>query len=409
MQNPQDQHNLLSSEVLEGKNCEVLGCKRGELFSQVIIEERRIMETTTNDLSGEPSEGRSSVQEKSSAENSPSPSPNKPEQRKAIFTKGKKRKKPDKDLNAPKAPLTGYVRFLNEHREKVRAENQDLPFHEVTKILGNMWSQLPSQQKQGYLEEAEKDKERYMKELELYQQTDAYKNFVARQKAMKKNDREGVNGTEGGNDDLFCSACNLYFNSPHNKREHMSGKKHFAVISSQMDRAEKQDKANGKDAQEAKKVDQPTESQSLQIPLDGDIPIFTEEFLNYNKARENELRKLRKVNTEFEEQNAILSKHIENMKKGIDKLDGERKEQQNEISALQRHLAKLRQVISRSFSDVQIPGENDPITLESVDTFVAKLQQYIQENSKENLELTAKIKDIITSLDYPDCLKDVNS
>lgn len=65
-----------------------------------------------------------------------------------IFTKGKKRKKPDKDLNAPKAPLTGYVRFLNEHREKVRAENQDLPFHEVTKILGNMWSQLPSNQKQ---------------------------------------------------------------------------------------------------------------------------------------------------------------------------------------------------------------------------------------------------------------------
>ena len=64
----------------------------------------------------------------------------------------------------------------------------------------------------------------------------------------------------------------------------MSGKKHFAVISSQMDRAEKQDKANGKDAHEAKKVDEPTESQSLQIPLDGDIPIFTEEFLNYNKG-----------------------------------------------------------------------------------------------------------------------------
>ncbi|KAL9985554.1 hypothetical protein ACROYT_G007975 [Oculina patagonica] len=111
------------------------------------------METADGDLTGEKqSDGRSSVQERSSAENSPSASPNKPdqrpEQRKTIFTKGKKRKKPDKDLNAPKAPLTGYVRFLNEHREKVRAENQDLPFHEVTKILGNMWSQLPAQQKQ---------------------------------------------------------------------------------------------------------------------------------------------------------------------------------------------------------------------------------------------------------------------
>lgn len=366
------------------------------------------METAgDSDLTGEKhNEARSSVQDKSSAENSPSASPNKPEQKpeqkKTIFSKGKKRKKTDKDLNAPKAPLTGYVRFLNEHREKVRAENQNLPFHEVTKILGNMWSQLPSQQKQAYLEEAEKDKERYMKELEVYQQTDAYKNFVARQKAMKKG--EDVNGAEG-NDDLFCSACNLYFNSPHNKREHMSGKKHLAVVSSQMDKSEKhEEKTNGRDSSDTKKVEETSDSQPLQIPLDGDIPIFTEEFLNYNKARENELRKLRKVNTEFEEQNAILSKHIENMKKGIDKLEGERKEQQNEISALQRHLARLRQIISRSFVDIQIPGVTDPLTSETVDSFVAKLQQYIQENSKENLELTSRIKDIIASLDYPNCL-----
>lgn len=130
-------------------------------------------------------------------------------------------------------------------------------------------------------------------------------------------------------------------------------------------------------------------------------------YSNIISARENELRKLRKVNTEFEEQNAILSKHIENMKKGIDKLEGERKEQQGEINALQRHLAKLRQVISHSFIDIQIPGETAPITLESVDSFVAKLQQYIQENSKENLELTSKIKDIIASLDYPKWVKSI--
>lgn len=37
-----------------------------------------------------------------------------------------------------------------------------------------------------YLEEAEKDKERYMKELEEYQQTDAYKAFMTKQKALRK-------------------------------------------------------------------------------------------------------------------------------------------------------------------------------------------------------------------------------
>jgi hypothetical protein len=53
-----------------------------------------------------------------------------------------------KDTNAPKAPLTGYVRFLNEHREKVRQEKPELPFYEITKILGTMWSQMPQEQKQ---------------------------------------------------------------------------------------------------------------------------------------------------------------------------------------------------------------------------------------------------------------------
>ena len=66
----------------------------------------------------------------------------------------------------------------------------------------------------------------------------------------------------------------------------MSGKKHFAVISSQMDRAGRQleKTTNGKDTSESKKVEDPSENQSQQIPLDGDIPIFTEEFLNYNKG-----------------------------------------------------------------------------------------------------------------------------
>lgn len=66
----------------------------------------------------------------------------------------------------------------------------------------------------------------------------------------------------------------------------MSGKKHFAVVSSQMDKSEKHvEKANGRDSSDAKKVEENSDSQPLQIPLDGDIPIFTEEFLNFNKGK----------------------------------------------------------------------------------------------------------------------------
>ena len=71
-----------------------------------------------------------------------------PDKRKGGWPKGKKRKKLMKDENAPRQPLTGYVRFLNERREKVRTDNANLSFSEITKLLGAEWSKLPQHEKQ---------------------------------------------------------------------------------------------------------------------------------------------------------------------------------------------------------------------------------------------------------------------
>ncbi|KAB0385956.1 hypothetical protein FD755_000912 [Muntiacus reevesi] len=71
-----------------------------------------------------------------------------------------KRKKPLRDSKAPKSPLTGYVRFMNQRREQLRAKRPEVPLPEITRMLGNEWN---------------RDKERYMKELEQYQKTEAYK------------------------------------------------------------------------------------------------------------------------------------------------------------------------------------------------------------------------------------------
>lgn len=68
--------------------------------------------------------------------------------KKGGWPKGKKRRKTFRDTNAPKAPLTGYVRFLNEQREKVRTEHPELNFPEVTKLLGAQWSKLSVEEKQ---------------------------------------------------------------------------------------------------------------------------------------------------------------------------------------------------------------------------------------------------------------------
>lgn len=60
-----------------------------------------------------------------------------------------------KDSNAPKAPLTGYVRFMNDRREQLRAERPDVPFPEITRMLGNEWSKLPPEEKQVSGEESD--------------------------------------------------------------------------------------------------------------------------------------------------------------------------------------------------------------------------------------------------------------
>lgn len=56
--------------------------------------------------------------------------------------------------NGSKAPVTGYVCFLNEWCEHIRMCHLDLPFPEITKMLGVEWSKLQPTEKQWYLDKA---------------------------------------------------------------------------------------------------------------------------------------------------------------------------------------------------------------------------------------------------------------
>ena len=91
---------------------------------------------------------------------------------------------------------------------------------------------------------------------------------------------------------------------------------------------------------------QESNSHSMAVSNDNsgsfDIPIFTEEFLNHNRARELELRQLRKQTSEFEEQNAVLGKHIDSMKSAISKLEVETVQQRQSNAGFQQQLDMLR-------------------------------------------------------------------
>uniref|UniRef100_A0A0B6YBP2 HMG box domain-containing protein n=1 Tax=Arion vulgaris TaxID=1028688 RepID=A0A0B6YBP2_9EUPU len=262
-----------------------------------------------------------------------------PSKRKGGWTKGKKRKKIVKDTNAPKQPLSGYLRFLTERREQFRQEKPNLSFAEMSKQLGNEWSNLGPHEKQRYLDEAEREKEKYMKDLEAYQKTDSYKTF---RQQFEKKVKDDVENTD------------------------MMGLQAVGV--------------------------EEEESGTF------DIPIFTEEFLDHNKARDAELRQLRKQTTELEEQNAILSKHTDNMRQAVDRLELDAAQQRQTNQALSVHLDALRACLTTSFSSVPLPGTGELPTLDTIDTYMAKLHSLILDSPQENEHLIATVREIVGTI-----------
>ncbi|XP_044135785.1 high mobility group protein 20A isoform X1 [Bufo gargarizans] len=267
-----------------------------------------------------------------------------PRPRRGGWTKGRKRKRSPRDNNAPKAPLTGYVRFMNERREQLRTERPDVPFPEITRIVGSEWSKLPAEEKQRYLDEAERDKERYTKELQQYQKTEAYRSYSRKAQSRQKGRQQRQEGSR--------------------------------TISSD-----------------------PEKDVVLKERPMFEIPIFTEEFLNHSKAREAELRQLRKSNMEFEERNAALQKHVESMRSAVQRLEAEFNQEQGRNTLLQQHLQNVRQTLTHYLRTVPIPGTNETPTQETIDSYMSRLQSAMLTHPKESEALISGVREVLSQLE----------
>ncbi|XP_044162207.1 SWI/SNF-related matrix-associated actin-dependent regulator of chromatin subfamily E member 1-related isoform X2 [Bufo gargarizans] len=266
------------------------------------------------------------------------------------WPKGKKRKKVLP--NGPKAPVTGYVRFLNERREQIRTQHPDLPFPEITKMLGAEWSTLPTQEKQRYLDDAEREKQQYIKELREYQQSEAYKMCAEKiQEKMKNEENSSLSATN--------------------------------VLNGHTQKA--------------------TDSQN-EILSAFDVPIFTEEFLDHNKVREAELRRLRKINMEFEEQNSILQRHTESMNSAKERLEHELLKEERQTMILQQQLQTIQQILLTSFSSLPIPGTGETPTMSNLDVYMAKLHSAIEGNPAQHENLVIQLKEILSRINRCQCL-----
>ncbi|XP_058065776.1 high mobility group protein 20A [Anopheles bellator] len=296
------------------------------------------VETTPNEAlnsNGNPPENAAAVAGKSGPKTKLSP--------KKTPTKRKRRKGP-KDANAPKHPLTGYVRYMNEHREAVRQKNPNLSHVELTKLMAEEWSKLPEEKKKPYLEAAEADKERYYKEISEYKLTAVEKGHA------KSNETPQIA--------VETPAANV-----------------TPAISYVNGNAEQKAIRRG----------------------DYEIPIFTDDFLEHNRLIDSELRTLRKSNIDYEQQNSVLEKHVENMENGIQKLESETGTLTARNKVLVNYLQKLRATLASALQGLPLGEESSGATLENIDQYLDSLHQ-MADSSTQGHTLN-KAKDIIRKLD----------
>ncbi|CAF1443743.1 unnamed protein product [Adineta steineri] len=103
----------------------------------------------------------------------------------AVYQPGEKRtKKKKKDPLAPKRPLSAFFHYCKEERPKLKALNASLSVGEIAKELGDRWNHTAPEGKLTYEESAQRDKERYEKEMTEFK--------LANKKAAKSNSASQV-------------------------------------------------------------------------------------------------------------------------------------------------------------------------------------------------------------------------
>ena len=73
-------------------------------------------------------------------------------------------------LQKPKASCSAFVFFAKDKRKEVTEQKKDVDFEEISSILGEMWKNLPEEEKEYYMELSYYDKCRYKEEKRMYTQ-----------------------------------------------------------------------------------------------------------------------------------------------------------------------------------------------------------------------------------------------
>ncbi|KAM3724824.1 High mobility group protein 20A [Dirofilaria immitis] len=228
------------------------------------------------------------------------------------------------DENAPKRPRTAYVHFVNARRKELTdsGRHEALRQRSFLADIGKQWKILPDDQKKFYLDKSAKEHADYEKAMEEYKKTEAYNQFQVKKEGLMKQRmlelKRRKNDVKSSDDD--------------------EDDKNEAVVA-------------------------------------GDIPIFSKEFLAYNKSQESKCKKLRKMVSALQEEKDLLKADIAKLSEKIKLVYGQQPGMVQWSTKIKQRWTKL---LIDALAYVSIDGEYP--TLQNIDIYMEKLKKLVTEN-----------------------------
>ncbi|KAA3672060.1 uncharacterized protein DEA37_0004840 [Paragonimus westermani] len=242
------------------------------------------------------------------------------------------------DKNAPKKPPTAFMLFMKQRRLQSK-HLASLSFGERNRAVGAEWGALTFEEKAVFFDQAKEEREKYSQLFTEYKKSDAYKAWLA-----------STENTE------------------------TKGKK-----------------SNGKSGKRSLSSDA-----SGTVQPDFKVPIFTHEFLEYNRLREAILRQLKKQAAQLEEETALLSKHVDNLVNAEARTKAQLQASEEQFATDEQLLKRLHKELVASLHEIAVPyasanptaKSTEHITETSVESFLSQLG--LLHKSQMNVDVTNK-------------------
>ncbi|PAV61349.1 hypothetical protein WR25_18200 [Diploscapter pachys] len=249
------------------------------------------------------------------------------------------------DPNAPKKPRSAYVHFLSSARAKYgkarigSANDQQT----INRALAGEWQQLSEADKQKYQSIAQKEKGEYKKAMDVYMKTPEYKMFVAqRDKILKQEGRKPKRSGKGA-----AAAAVPSGGSQTNKWK----RKTHVIAPDEL-------------------------CYSAPVMAQGNVPIFSQEFLDFNREREAILRNVRKSIGDVENEQQAAKRTIAKIHSNIDSINARIQQDSKTIEDCETHLTQWMTTVLKSFEKCNasalssLPSDMSP---ESIAAFLIAL------------------------------------